>query len=294
MKRKLGGGPRGMTRWEEVQDRIHTMVEILKFVPTQAITLSFMNRGSSATLQRQGLTPQQFEQNAHQQIERLFSSPPSGLTPTKRVLTQAFQRFAGKSTMHYFFTDGCPSDSKGSPAPYQGKQITRTFWLCFLLLAGARGLRPPVFRIHCLLLGVFWRFCGGRAPLYGRRRGARGKTRRKYDVLYAVLLRASCGHRGAQPPLLSAAGVGKTCGRPAGPVLTQVLGKTGAGAHPSGTGCSSSSSSPCRARASGASACWPPPGPRSPCASGRGRPRWPPQAFFAAAAWGLPDEGQIM
>eukprot|EP01063_Lacrimia_lanifica_P011116 TRINITY_DN178_c0_g1_i1.p2 TRINITY_DN178_c0_g1~~TRINITY_DN178_c0_g1_i1.p2 ORF type:complete len:551 (+),score=193.34 TRINITY_DN178_c0_g1_i1:197-1654(+) len=112
MKRKLGGGTRQMTRWEEAQDRVHTIVDLLTFCPTGPLTMSFFNRQTTVQSDRQGKQPEQWAQQVHQQIDQAFASMPTGLTPTKMVLTRAFQQ-SRPNTMHYLFTDGQPSDTSG-------------------------------------------------------------------------------------------------------------------------------------------------------------------------------------
>eukprot|EP01063_Lacrimia_lanifica_P032441 TRINITY_DN5549_c0_g1_i1.p1 TRINITY_DN5549_c0_g1~~TRINITY_DN5549_c0_g1_i1.p1 ORF type:complete len:469 (+),score=141.94 TRINITY_DN5549_c0_g1_i1:86-1492(+) len=106
------GGRRVMTRWEEAEDRVHTIVDLVTYVPTGPIRISFFNRPSCLTLSRGGVMPEEFVHDAHRQIRAAFgSSPPSGRTPTKAVLQGAFQ--LPPMTMHYLFTDGAPSDSAG-------------------------------------------------------------------------------------------------------------------------------------------------------------------------------------
>jgi hypothetical protein len=98
-----------MTRWEEEEDRLHLMIDFLAYIPTGPILVICMNRSDQFNLIRDGKTPDQFLNEGHQYIRRMFTKAPGGGTPTmavmKRVLSSAFGR-----TSHYLFTDGVPSD----------------------------------------------------------------------------------------------------------------------------------------------------------------------------------------
>ncbi|MDX1900716.1 MAG: vWA domain-containing protein [Gammaproteobacteria bacterium] len=99
-----------MTRWEEAEDRLHVMFDMLAYIPINKITFRFLNRNNDLVLTHAGKTPDQFAQEAHQKISAIFKKQPGGQTPAYQKLSQAFQQ-ARSNTMHYFFTDGEPSDA---------------------------------------------------------------------------------------------------------------------------------------------------------------------------------------
>ncbi|STX28562.1 Uncharacterised protein [Legionella beliardensis] len=100
-----------LTRWEEAEDRIHIMLDMLAYLPINTIRLSFLNNvASNLVLSHAGKTPEQFAAEYHQKISQLFSNKPSGGTLLYTRLSEAFRQSQG-STMHYAFTDGEPSDA---------------------------------------------------------------------------------------------------------------------------------------------------------------------------------------
>lgn len=99
-----------MTRWEEAQDRLHVMIDILAYIPTGKISITFLNRNTPITLDHAGKTPDMFAQDAHAQISNAFRATPTGGTPIYGALTKSFVP-SGQPTMHYLFTDGEPSDA---------------------------------------------------------------------------------------------------------------------------------------------------------------------------------------
>ena len=99
-----------MKRWEEAEDRLHIMIDLLAYIPTKPIKISFLNSTEEITLSRADLTPDQFKIEAHRRISEAFATNrPTNGTPTYRALKKAFDNTAEPS-MHYFFTDGVPSD----------------------------------------------------------------------------------------------------------------------------------------------------------------------------------------
>lgn len=98
-----------LTRWEEAQDRMHVMIDMLAYIPTGLITISFMNRPDRIILDHAGKDPGRFAFEAHDMIHRSFTNGPNGNTPILRCLTQSFAS-ANTATMHYLLTDGVPSD----------------------------------------------------------------------------------------------------------------------------------------------------------------------------------------
>ena len=104
-----------MTRWQEAENRLHVMMDIVAFIPTKQITISFFNAPNIITLPREGgVTPEAFKAAAHEQIIHAFSTIDVRYkTPTRRILTRSFEQAASQSnpTMHYLFTDGVPTDT---------------------------------------------------------------------------------------------------------------------------------------------------------------------------------------
>ncbi|MDX1900715.1 MAG: hypothetical protein SFW66_01765 [Gammaproteobacteria bacterium] len=114
MKQKLGANNsffgNSLTRWEEAEDRLHVMIDMLAYIPIDKLTISFLNRNDKLVLNHAGKTPQQYADEAHRAISQAFSRAASGGTPAYRKLSEAFQH-SRVSTMHYLLTDGVPSDA---------------------------------------------------------------------------------------------------------------------------------------------------------------------------------------
>ena len=103
-----------MTRWQEAENRLHCMMDVLAYIPTKPIVLSFLNAPNVITLPRTGLGPEEFKRIAHEQISHAFATIEVRYkTPTHRVLSAAFQAASSRPdpTMHYLLTDGVPSDA---------------------------------------------------------------------------------------------------------------------------------------------------------------------------------------
>lgn len=98
-----------MTRWEEAQDRLHIMVDMLALIPTGEVTIRFLNRSDKIILNHQGKTPEEFAHYAHQELQSKFSRGPNGGTPIYKRLKEAFST-TQVPTMHYLFTDGVPGN----------------------------------------------------------------------------------------------------------------------------------------------------------------------------------------
>lgn len=99
-----------MTRWEEAEDRLHILFDILAYLPISEIVLSFLNRSQKIVFKHEGLTPEQFANNAHTQLAQIFHSKPTGGTPLYKRMCESLQH-AQSSVSHYIFTDGQPSDA---------------------------------------------------------------------------------------------------------------------------------------------------------------------------------------
>ena len=103
-----------MTRWQEAENRLHILVDILSFIPVPCLEIHFLNASNFISLPRVGKDPVIFQLEAHDIIHRTFSSiDVKYKTPTHRVLSTAIQQAAlhPEPTIIYFFTDGLPSDA---------------------------------------------------------------------------------------------------------------------------------------------------------------------------------------
>jgi hypothetical protein len=102
-----------MTRWQEAENRLHIMIDILAYTPTKQIKITFLNARNVIDLTREGKEIAQFKHESHAAIANAFSTIDVRYkTPTHRVLTQAFNEALQYPypSMIYLFTDGVPSD----------------------------------------------------------------------------------------------------------------------------------------------------------------------------------------
>ncbi|GEM_PF-4197325 len=133
MKDKLGiPVDKHATRWEEAADRLHILIDVLAYVPTGPITLSFFDTeqkaGKQLVLDRKGKSPEVFLKEAHQAIASFFkieSEEFLGETPAvvnlQNMLRKAKQQGANsdKPRPLYFLTDGDPTGPNGKAAEIQ-------------------------------------------------------------------------------------------------------------------------------------------------------------------------------
>jgi hypothetical protein len=104
-----------LTRWQEAQNRLHVLFDIISNIPCHDITLFFMNESSNTIVLHRGTkSPRDFCNEAHDRIYEMFAATrlQSG-TPTFSALSRSFANAAEKadiSTMHYLLTDGEPTD----------------------------------------------------------------------------------------------------------------------------------------------------------------------------------------
>lgn len=102
-----------MTRWQEAETRLHTMMDILAFIPTKSIEIRFMNSENRIHLQRAGKSINDFQTLAHTEIAQTFASiTPNNGTPTLCSLVESLSAAEASSdpTLHYLCTDGVPTD----------------------------------------------------------------------------------------------------------------------------------------------------------------------------------------
>lgn len=98
-----------LTRWEEAENRLHIMIDFLQYLPIQNMRISFLNSPQVLQFSHIGKPPQQFGAEVHAAVRNSFTKMMGGMTPTYGKLQQAFNT-NNTFTMHYFFTDGVPSD----------------------------------------------------------------------------------------------------------------------------------------------------------------------------------------
>mmetsp|Transcript_27581 Transcript_27581/g.92234 ORF Transcript_27581/g.92234 Transcript_27581/m.92234 type:complete len:463 (-) Transcript_27581:528-1916(-) len=101
---------RVMSRWGEARTRMIDMLEVLAYVPIKKVTVRFMNRRDTASLERTPKqTPEAFAKLARETVEGLFTAPPGGGTPALNLLQSALAAARGTSAAFYLFCDGVPS-----------------------------------------------------------------------------------------------------------------------------------------------------------------------------------------
>ncbi|RUR05285.1 hypothetical protein [Legionella sp. km772] len=112
---RLGRPPRPgekMTRIQEAEDRLHVMMSFLAYMPIEHIQLRFLNKHVNGAkpfiLIRDGKTPEEFEEYAHQEIRNQFASLRLAGTPVEKPLLDGFAQ-EGKWA-HYLFNDGEPNE----------------------------------------------------------------------------------------------------------------------------------------------------------------------------------------
>lgn len=103
-----------ITRWQEAQDRLHNMIDLLGYIPTNGITLQYLNqpagRPNFVDLNQRGQNPEDFIRNAHEQVVNFFSVQPFERTPIYRALNTIFNE-AREPMIINLFTDGQPTDA---------------------------------------------------------------------------------------------------------------------------------------------------------------------------------------
>jgi hypothetical protein len=103
-----------MTRWQEAENRLHIMMDVLAYIPTQDIMITFLNAPNLIQLNRAGMTPENFQSAAHGQLIQAFSTiDVKYKTPTRRALLKSFEIASTQPapTMHILLTDGVPTDA---------------------------------------------------------------------------------------------------------------------------------------------------------------------------------------
>lgn len=100
-----------VTRWIEVEDRLHLLMDLLAYVPIHQLVLTFLNNRFVYNTSHLGKTPEQFRIELHSQLTFMFTQyRPGGSTPLFQNLQHMFTDAlrSGLPTMHYILTDGVP------------------------------------------------------------------------------------------------------------------------------------------------------------------------------------------
>ncbi|MDR3492143.1 MAG: hypothetical protein P4M12_08915 [Gammaproteobacteria bacterium] len=128
-----------LTRWQEAEDRLHTYIDLLAYVPTGEIVLSNFDsldrhnrlvKSPEITLDRNGKSPDQFSLAAHIAIRQFFNRKPCLNTPIFLNMTNMINmsdEIHAKSelrTSNYLLTDGIPSG--GVAEITQAKNLLQT------------------------------------------------------------------------------------------------------------------------------------------------------------------------
>lgn len=122
-------GGRYQTRWEEAQQRLKEMMEVLSYLPIKQIGIEFLNRSDRITLHhKKEMNPKAFYINACARIDSVFALQPHGMTPAYEKLQESLQRYSSiiddpfmtaedkkrqqispQKISRYFFGDGRPN-----------------------------------------------------------------------------------------------------------------------------------------------------------------------------------------
>lgn len=103
-----------LTRWQEAENRLHIMIDLLGLIPISKITLSFLNSSTIMVLDRIKQDYIQFATEAHRLVRTLFVEiEPQGGTPIIANMRKMFAMAeeAKEDTMLYLFTDGQPDNN---------------------------------------------------------------------------------------------------------------------------------------------------------------------------------------
>ncbi len=123
-----------VTRWQDAEDRLHQMIDLLAYVPTGPITLRFLNSTKVVMLEHRGKTFEEFKQEAHKAISDAFTRVrPSNGTPLFEKMYEVVNGAASArtpvQTAFYIMTDGQPNGGAVDIARIQalllGNQSTR-------------------------------------------------------------------------------------------------------------------------------------------------------------------------
>ncbi|CAJ1960078.1 unnamed protein product [Cylindrotheca closterium] len=97
-----------LSRWNEAQGRLKELLEILAYVPFHQITIEFLNRSTTISLERNGRNPAAFLADAIAQVDEEFAKPPAGTSLFLERLTQSLTESPGIKIARWYFGDGKP------------------------------------------------------------------------------------------------------------------------------------------------------------------------------------------
>lgn len=101
-------GDKYITRWDEVKDRIHVLIDMLAYIPFEQLEMRFLNKKTVLKFSHKGRTPEAFAADVHKEIDKAMAFNPSGCTPLSAPLRASLA--SPVKTMHYIFTDGEPDN----------------------------------------------------------------------------------------------------------------------------------------------------------------------------------------
>ncbi len=118
MKKKIGNKKQPtdfLSRWEEAEDRLHTLMELLSYIPIDSLNFSFLNNSQVTVLKRtEGQSPKEFEAQGHQTIQTMFQTFKGGRTPIYNKLQNLLNLDPSRRKFIYLLTDGIPDESISS------------------------------------------------------------------------------------------------------------------------------------------------------------------------------------
>lgn len=109
-----------LSRWQEAEDRMHRLIELLAYIPTGPIIMSLFDyedrAGARIILERGNQSPEEFIDSSHVTIHTFFTSnQPSGNTPIYRNMLRMMQESNDRRqredyrTFDYLLSDGAPN-----------------------------------------------------------------------------------------------------------------------------------------------------------------------------------------
>ncbi|KAL3900686.1 MAG: hypothetical protein SGCHY_001162 [Lobulomycetales sp.] len=98
-----------MTRWVEAIQRLKNMIEVVSYIPTNYIRISFLNRQTVIQEARGNVPPHVFANKVYAQLDQEASILPRGTTPAFAALQNSLKSGQGRRVSRYFFGDGVPN-----------------------------------------------------------------------------------------------------------------------------------------------------------------------------------------
>mmetsp|Transcript_7856 Transcript_7856/g.16405 ORF Transcript_7856/g.16405 Transcript_7856/m.16405 type:complete len:437 (+) Transcript_7856:243-1553(+) len=104
--------PKGMpmNRWWEAKWRITQIMELMAYVLSPPLTVTFLNRPNVLHLQRSdGEVPTAYIQRVESILMEAFRVGPGGRTPAREAIEASLSRNGDKSVLRFFLGDGVPN-----------------------------------------------------------------------------------------------------------------------------------------------------------------------------------------